>query len=303
MAASNVIDLSNLPVPQIVEQISFDDIVSQMLADLQARMVAAGQPFTALLESDPAYKIIEVCAYRETLIRQRANEACEAVMLAFAVDGDLDQLGANVNVQRLVITPANPNTVPPTPAVMELDDNFRARIQLSFEGYTTAGSTNSYIFWGLSADGRVAGISPVSPTPGVVNVYVLSNVGNGAAPSDLLTNVTNALNAQNVRPLTDQVTVESAAIVNFEIDAVLTLYPGPDSSVVMAAANAAAQAYVNKMHAIGYDVTRAGIIAALFQTGVQNVALSSPAADVVIDDTQASYCTAINLSLAASTDV
>ena len=29
-------------------------------------------------------------------------------MLAFALDGDLDQLGANVNVARLVITPANP---------------------------------------------------------------------------------------------------------------------------------------------------------------------------------------------------
>jgi phage-related baseplate assembly protein len=303
MPATSVINLANLPAPQVVEQISFDDILAAMLTDLQNRMAAAGQPFTALLESDPAYAILECAAYRETLIRQQANEACQAVMLAFATEGDLDQLGANVNVQRLVITPANPNTVPPTPAVMESDSDFRSRIQLSFESYTTAGSTGSYVFWGMSADPRVMGISPVSPSPGVVDIYVLSNVGNGQATSDLIANVNAALNDVNVRPLTDQVTVQSANIVEYQITAELTLYPGPDSSVVQAAAQAAVQAYATSMQAIGYDVTMAGITAALMQTGVQNVTITSPTADISIDDTSASYCTAINITVSPTTNV
>ncbi|PET49459.1 baseplate assembly protein, partial [Bacillus sp. AFS001701] len=68
----------------------------------------------------------------------------------------------NYNVQRLVITPADDTTLPPTPAVMESDTDYRLRIQQAFEGLSTAGSTGSYQFHGRSADGRVADISVIS---------------------------------------------------------------------------------------------------------------------------------------------
>jgi phage-related baseplate assembly protein len=293
------IDLSQIAAPGIIDALDFNTIKNAMIADLQAR----DSTFTALVESDPAYKIIEVCAYRELLIRERVNEGAKAVMLAYAVGTDLDNIGATFGVQRLLITPANPTTIPPTPAVYESDSDFRRRIQLSFEGYTTAGSTGSYVFYALSADPNVKDISVTSPTPGVVNVYVLSRVGNGAPSSPLLVTVTNALNAQTVRPLTDSVSVLSASIVNYSIAAELVLYNGPDSSVVLAAAQAAINAYVQNIARLDFDVALSAIYAALQVPGVMQVNLTSPTANLAIGPTQASYCTGITLTVNPTRDV
>lgn len=297
--AFTVVNLAQLAAPNVIEALDYETILAAMLADLVAR----DPSFTALVESDPAYKILEVAAYRELLVRQRVNEAAKAIMLAFATGADLDHIGANYNVARLVITPANPDTIPPTEAVMESDDAFRARIPLSLEGYTTAGSEGSYVFHGLSADGQVKDISAVSPDPGEVNVFVLSRTGDGASDAPLLAKVDAALNAERVRPMTDNVTVLSASIINYTVTAELTLYPGPASEVVLAAAQAALDAYTESMHRIGYDVTRSGIFAALHQPGVQNVALTLPAADIVVDDGQAAFCTGTTLTIAGAPDV
>ena len=101
MSSSYVsVDLSTLAAPSIVETLDFETIVAAMLADLQSRDTT----FTALLESDPAYKVLEVCAYRELLMRQRVNDACNALLLAYATGTNLDQLGANSDLERLTVT-------------------------------------------------------------------------------------------------------------------------------------------------------------------------------------------------------
>lgn len=300
MAGSyTTIDLSQLPAPTVVEALDFETILAEMLADLIAR----DPTFTALVESDPAYKILEVAAYRELLIRQRVNEAAKAVMLAYAIGTDLDQIGANYNVQRLVLDAGDATAIPPIPPTYESDADFRARIQLALEGITTAGSEGSYVFHGLSADPDVKDIQAVSPTPGNVTVYVLSRTGDGAASAGLITTVTAALNAEDIRPLTDNVTVQTATIVPYTVTAELTMYPGPDAEVVRQAALAAVTAYTDSVRRIGYDVTLSGLYAALHQPGVQKVTLTSPLADVVCGDGQASYASSITVTLAGSTNV
>lgn len=294
MAGSfTAVDLSKLSAPIVVETLDFEAIFQQMLADLIAR----DSTFSALVESDPAYKILEVAAYRELLIRQRVNDASKAVMLAYAIGADLDNIGANFDVERLLIQAGDPTAIPPTADIFESDDDYRRRIQLSLEGYTTAGSIGAYIFHALSATGDVkdAAVPSVPLTPGTVNVAVLSRTGDGTAPAATLGFVETALNAEEVRPLCDTVIVASAQIVNYTIEATLTMYPGAGQAQVLTAATAAAQAYADKMHGLGLDITRSGIFAALHQAGVQNVALTAPAADVVIDWNQAAYCTNIAL--------
>lgn len=291
--AFTTVNLSELAAPDVVEALSFEAIFEAMLADLKTRDAV----FSALVESDPAYKILEVCAYRELLIRQRVNEAAKAVMLAFAAGTDLDHIGANYNVGRLLLDAGDPDAVPPVLPTYESDAAFRARIPLSLEGYTTAGSEGSYVFHGLSADGDVKDVSAVSPAPGEVTVYVLSNTGNGTADAELLAKVEAALNADEVRPMTDQVTVLSSSIVNYSIDAVLTLYPGPASEVVLAAAEAAAEAYAASVHRNGYDVNLSAIYHALHQPGVQKVTLTQPTADIVVSVGQAAFCTSINITV------
>lgn len=297
------IDLSQLPPPKVVEVINYEQILQEILDDFYARQAASGIEFTALVESDPAYKLAETAAYREMLVRQRANESALAVMLAYATGSDLDQIGANFNLQRLVLVPADPNTTPPTPAIMEGDPAFRARIQLVYESYTTAGSEGSYVFHALSADAKVKDVQPISPTPGQVVVYVLSNDGNGTADEILLNKVAATLNKEQVRPLTDNVIVQSASIIEYTVTAELVLYPGPDSNVILQAAKDELKKYVDAMHRVGFDVTVSGIYQALHRPGVQNVNLTTPTADIIVSDGQAAYCTAMNVTIAGATDV
>lgn len=291
MAGSfTAVDLSRLPAPPVVEVVDFETILAEMLADLRGR----DPTFDALVESDPAYKILEVAAFRETIIRQRVNDAARGVMLAYAVAGDLDQLGALVGVGRLVLDEGDPDrSIPPT---MESDEDFRRRIQLAPEGFSVAGPEGAYTFHALSADPRVLDASATSPTPGDVVVSVLSREGDGTASAGLLATVAAVLGADNVRPLTDHVTVQSAGIVPYSVAATVYTFAGPDAQVVMAESVARLNAYVAESHRMGRDVTRSGLYAALHCPGVQRVVLTSPPADVVVDRTDATYCTGIDVT-------
>ncbi len=290
--STTAVDLSLLSPPDVVEQIDFEVILAAALEDYYAKMDALGIEYTRLRESDPAYKLAEAFAYREMLVRQRANDSAKAVLLAYAKGNDLEHKAAERNLQRRVITPATEIE----PAVMETDETLRARVQLAPEGYTTAGSEGSYIFHGMNADVRVKDIQPDSPTPGIVNIYVLSTEGNGTASKELLTIVENALNKKEVRPLTDSVNIFSASIINYEVTAVLQVEDGPDDSVILADALAQLSEYTSKMHALGRSPTLSGIYQALHRPGVSNVVLTSPASNLAVSTGQAAYCNLLNVT-------
>ncbi|NTZ47957.1 baseplate assembly protein [Lelliottia aquatilis] len=297
---ATIVDLSQLAAPDVVETLDYETILTERKAILVSLYPADQQEAVArtlTLESEPIVKLLQENAYREVIWRQRVNEAARAVMLAYAAGADLDQLGANSSVERLVIMPADETTLPPTPAVMESDTDYRLRIQQAPEGLSTAGSTGAYQFHGRSADGRVADISVISPEPSCVTVSVLSRENNGAASADLLAVVRAALNDEDVRPVADRVTVQSAAIVDYTIDAALYLYPGPESEPVLSAAKAKLQTYISAQHRLGRDIRKSAIYAALHVEGVQRVELAAPVADIVLDDTQASFCTAYSVTV------
>lgn len=295
-----MIDLSQLPAPAVVEELDYEAIYTErkaMLLSLYPEDQRAAVARTLALESDPIVKLLQENAYRELLWRQRVNEAARAVMVAFAQGDDLDQLGANFSVSRLVITPADDSTLPPTPALMESDSDLRLRIQQSFEGLSVAGSVGAYQYHGRSADGRVADVSVVSPSPASVTVSVLSREGDGSASPELVAIVATALNGEDVRPVADRVTVQSAAIVPYEIDATLYLYRSPEAEPVRAAAEQKLKAYISAQHRLGRDIRRSAIYAALHVEGVQRVELTTPAADIVLTAGQASYCSGYRLGV------
>lgn len=288
------IDLSSLPAPTIVESLDYAAILQEMVDDLKARDVA----FTAIVESDPAFKVLEVCAYREMLIRQRVNDAARGVMLAYATGNDLDQLGAIFSTTRKVLVPAAPTAIPPRLAVMETDTDFRYRVTLALEGLSTAGPQGSYLYHALKVAGvkHATIVGPPTVSPGNVLVTVLGLTGNGAPSATVISNVTQALNAESVRPLTDAVTVQAASIQSYTITATIFTFPGPDSEVVMQEARDSAQAFATQNHKVGNDINRSAIFAALHVDGVQKVTLTSPSADITCNHTQAPFCTAIALT-------
>lgn len=297
------IDLSQLPAPNVVETLDYETLLAERKATLISLYPADEQASVArvlALESDPLVKLLQENAYREVILRQRINEAAKAVMVAWANGSELDQLGANNGVTRLVLTPADNTVTPPVEAVMERDEDFRARIAAAFEGLSVAGPSGAYEFHARSADGRVADASAISPSPASVTITVLSREGNGAAGSDLLAIVNAALNDEDVRPVADRVTVQSAQIVDYRVDATLYLYPGPEAEPIRAAAEAKLKAFVNTQARLGRDIRKSALYAALHVEGVQRVELAQPVADVVLDKTQAAFCTGYQITVGGS---
>lgn len=295
MSSISTIDLSSLPSPSVVEELDFEVILRAMRDDLVARFPAI-EPVIDL-ESEPARKLLEVCAYRELLLRQRVNEAARSVMLAYAIGSDLDQIAANYDVSRFVLDPGDLTASPPVSPTYESDTELRRRVQLSFEGFSTAGPVGAYVFHALSADPGVLDVSVASPEPGEVVVSILARDGDGTASAELVASVADVLSAEDVRPLTDHVTVQSAVVVPYSVEAVLTVLPGPDGAVILEQANEALAAYIAETQRLGRDVVRSGLFAALHRPGVQNVSLIAPAADIVIADAEASFCVSTDVTI------
>ncbi|MEG1112869.1 MAG: baseplate assembly protein [Hafnia sp.] len=297
---SGTIDLSQLPAPVVVEPLDFEVLFTERKEAFIALYPEDEQDVirrTLSLESEPITMLLEENCYRELLLRQRVNEAARAVMLAYSTDSDLDNLAVNFDVERLVITPEDDSVVPPIPAEMEKDADLRTRTQQAFEGLSVAGPTAAYEFWGRSADGRVADISAVSPTPACVTISVLSREGDGTASDDLLSVVAAALNDEEVRPVADRVTVQSAEIVPYQIDAALYIYPGPEAEPVRQASEQQLQAYIAVQTRLGRDIRLSAIYAALHVEGVQRVELAQPVADIVLSAYQASHCTEYTITV------
>lgn len=304
--STTAIDLSQLPAPTVVEQLSYEDIRAQAVA----KMVEDLPTFDATVTSDPAVKVLEVYAYRELLLRQQFNERAKQVMLAYATGSNLDQLGALLNVKRLT---------------GEEDDAYKARIQLAPEAFSVAGPASAYRYYALSAASTVADASVTSPRPddiralvlgvlaehgadaglvaamgaaldgvtwpGTVIVALLSAQGDGSASDDEIEAVELAIaDDEDVRPVTDLPQVRSAEIIEYEIDIDLTLFSGPDETVVLSAAQAGVEAYKATSRKLGRSITRAGLYAAAVVSGVQNAVVNQPPTDVAVGKQQCANC-------------
>lgn len=326
IATSPAIDLSALPPPAIVAQPDFE----ARLAAKIARLLVTLPAYDALVESDPAIKLLEADSYDEMLLAQACNDAARQMLIAFATGANLEQLGAFYSVPRLVIMPANPETG--EPAVMESDEELRRRILLAPHSFSVAGPERAYAYHAQSASGDVLDAGATSPEsddivelvmgvladhdaagplvaamataldaavwPGTVIVSVLSRTGDGTAPGGTLDAVEAVLTDDEVRPLTDEVIVQSADIVDFVIDAQLWLYAGPDPDLILQTAQDSLAALLAKARRLGRDIPRSAITAALHVAGVQRVVLAAPAADVVITPLQAAWATDITLVIA-----
>lgn len=278
MANFSAIDLSKLPPPAVIETLSYENIFQNILSDFLAK----NPNYSTLLESDPAMILLEVCAYRELLLRNRINEAAKATMLAYASGSDLEHLAACFGVQKLV---------------GETDEGLRQRVQLAPESFTNAGSIGAYSFHALSAASEIKSVAVKSPTPGQVLVSILAKTGNGAAPLALINQVFQKLNQEDIRPLTDQVMVQSATIITYQVSAIITVYSGPSSAVVETEAKLALDKFLDERHAIGKLVALSGIYDALHVDGVKKVELLTPLQDIVTTDEQAAYCNSKTISI------
>ena len=316
------INFSTLPAPEIVEELNYEAILSSMVEDLRAR----DPSYTEILESDPGVKIMEVCAARELIIRQRVNDAFRATLLRFANGADLDNLAAFYNVARLED---------------EQDPAFRLRTIERIMGSSSAGGAAWYRYHALTASPFVKDANITSPQPGYVQVSVLSSEGQsvtvaeggdldslgvmwgvlrftgesdasyrerveaevlagggyGAASPALLELVRGVVDGPTVRPVSDTVTVASAEVLPVDIEARIYLYPETPISIYNGLSSQLSDAF-EAQSGMGWDVTESWLISQLHQPGVQRVELVSPSESVVCLDNQAPLLNAISLTFA-----
>jgi phage-related baseplate assembly protein len=294
------VDLSQLPPPKAVVELSFEQTYAEMAAIVQEVLERSGSgiTFDPLNDADVGAAVLQVAAYYVMLKTGSVNDGIKAVLLAYSTGSDLDNIGAFYRLKRWLLTPGDPDAG--IPDLYESDPDFRRRISLAPEGYSTAGPEGAYIFHALNADPQVADASATSPEdePGTVVVTVLGREGEGTVSPELVSKVAEYVSARTLRPMTDNVIVQSARIREYTIDADIWTFAGPDSAIVMAEAQRQAEAFAVENHALGRDINVNMVAGALKVAGVQNIKLRSLSEDMILDRTEASNCTAIRLNWA-----
>lgn len=275
--SSSTLDLSRFPPPLAIRGLDYEAILSARLADLQSRFDAAGIEVDTLgLESEPAVIIEQADAYRELLALSSVNDAVRNTMIAFATGADLEHLGAFYGVSRRVITEATNSA----PAVMETDAELRRRTLLAPEAFSSAGAPGGYVFHALGADPRVLNVDVWSPMPGHVSVAVQSREGDGSAPEDLVEAVRAQLAREDIKPLTDILSVRSVENVPYDVVGVGYVLPGPDALAVQEQAIAAIEAMAAQRRTPSRDLPRSAIFDAASVGPMDKVIISSPANDI-----------------------
>ena len=308
------LNLDSLQAPEIVENISFQDIFNELRADFQQRF----PDFSALVESDPAIKLLEVAAYREVILRARINDAFKATLLAFAAAGDLDNLAAFYGLTRIG---------------QESDEELRDRTVNRIQGSSTAGGAAWYRYQALTANTGVRDARVTSPAAGEVQIALLSkevenieNLGSsvntlsaemsalasfygitilgsdkdaqlapqiravidaagpgGTATPQMLAAVDAVMQDSEVRVITDTVSTISANVVSVDVEVDVYLYPDSSASI-LDNIEAAIRAGVATEGGLGWDLTLSWLIKNIHVDGVQRVELITPTISQVADD-------------------
>lgn len=227
---------------------------------------------------------------------QAFNDAAKQMLLAYATDANLDQLGALMDVARLTVTEATDTD----DAVMEGDSAYRQRIQLAPHRYSVAGPEGAYIYHARSAHADVADATATSPNPGEVLVTVLASSGDGVPSNEVLAAVDAVLQDGEIRPMTDFVMVQAVELVDFTVTAELYVFAGPDQTLILDAAEAALADHLDEVRKLGRDISRSGLIAALHVGNVQRVDLVSPAEDITISRAQIGNATVSSVTIAGT---
>jgi len=127
---------------------------------------------------------------------------------------------------------------------------------------------------------------------------VLSSEGKGTASPELLAAVKAALNDEDVRPVGDRLTVQSAQIIDYRIDAILHMSgAGPEADASLAEATNRLAAWINPRKRLGVEVARSAVDAQLHIAGVSRVELTNWV-DLVPTKAQAAFCTGYTVTMA-----
>ncbi|EKT4458348.1 baseplate J/gp47 family protein [Pseudomonas putida] len=320
---------NQLADPEIVLVEDFETLLAEFKAFLVEYVRTRSPSDSARLadslenESELLTMVLEAFTLRLQAQERKWNSKIKQMLAWWATGKNLDARLADMGLERQVISPGDPSAFPPVDPVYEDDESARIRYYLA--PHAPAGGSRLHYQREVRTLGERANVSLATPSPGVVvvtykfspdgnavkvkdgngrrtapgevAVTVLARAGNGAPDAALLAAVRKHFARDDVVPETDSVTVQGATIKEYKIRAIAYINAGPDTSIVKLTAVKSLQAYADDCHILGGRVETSWIDAKLHGAGAVRIEVLEPLAPVVTTDSQAPYCTGIDVQV------
>ncbi len=277
------IDLDTLPPPEMIEEISFETIISELMTDVIARFTAAGIAYdVGNLEVDPVKIVLEAAAARETKLRARFNSGLKSNLAAYAKSGDLRHLGAFHGLAEL---PGG-----------EEDAAFLTRMLLTIFGRSAAGPEERYeaLAMEVSANIRQAKAYRSSTGP-ELNIAILTYDNGGVPTQTLLDDVKTHVDQKDKKVINDVVTTVAAVSQTVDVTADVWLLPETPQAVFDGLHAVLSAAWANEVN-IGFDVNTSWLHSKLHVAGVSRVEMILPASSVTVGDNEAATLGTVTLN-------
>lgn len=171
----------------------------------------------------------------------------------------------------------------------ESDEAYYERMRESLETFSTTGTIGGYAYWAKTASSLVEDVSVTSPVPGEVDIrFILQN---GDLPGEeMIQKVYDVVNSDDVRTLTDLVSVAAPDIVVFALD--VTYYLQKNGTIsdqaIIAKVETAIAAYKSwQCGKMGRDINPSKLNSLLMAAGVKRVEINAPVFTLVSADSVA----------------
>lgn len=160
----------------------------------------------------------------------------------------------------------------------ETDDELKERIYLAPSAYSTAGSKDAYVYLVKNYSSSIADVYVYSPSSGVVNIRVLLD-GGELPTTSFLEAVSDYLEEDNSRPLTDNIVVEAPDTVSYDVT--LTYYIGKSNSgseetIKSEVEQAVTEYNIWQQGEIGRDINPDALIQKILTAGAKRTVVTSP---------------------------
>lgn len=267
-----------------------------------------------------------VALFRNQEVRNDNYKALQFFSDTVTESDMVDKICGRNGIKRQVIQEADPEAQPPKPRIMESDESMLLRNALAPYGLATTGTRTGYQFHALTIGERplisvesesenvvlvryefrpTDGIErPKSAEPrmveansGKVNLKILSHSGNGEASPELVSSVLEYLTRPDIAQETDELSVDSGEIIDYEIDLALTEVPEPNKLVDRDGLNKALNKYKEEQHRLGGLIKRSKLIQIAHNYKAHGVEVRKPDADIICTWEQAPFCTGINVDV------
>lgn len=176
------------------------------------------------------------------------------------------------------------NTEPTTGgADIEDDDTLKDRIYIAPSKYSVAGPEESYRYWVKTYNSNISDVLIYSDDP--VDVVIEFIMNDGELPSEsMLLGVQKFLSDEQIRPLTDRVTVKAPETVEYKVNVKYFVNQSDLKKVdtIKTAVNAAVDDYIQWQRSkIGRDINPSQLIQQMVSAGAKRVEVALPIFQVI----------------------